>query len=64
MNNTEDLEKICIQVIAENPQSVKDYQGGKENAFKALIGQVMKATRGQANPLLANEILLNLLKQK
>ncbi len=64
MNSSEDLEKICKQVMIDNSQSVLDYQGGKENAFKALIGQVMKATRGQANPQLANEILLNLLKQK
>jgi len=63
-NDSGDLEKICKEVMSLNEKSVKDYQSGKENAFKALIGQVMKATRGQANPQLANEILLNLLKQK
>jgi aspartyl-tRNA(Asn)/glutamyl-tRNA(Gln) amidotransferase subunit B len=63
MNSAEDLEKICVQVIQENQKSVQDYQNGKDNAFKALIGQVMKATRGQANPQVANEILLKLLKQ-
>lgn len=64
MNSTEDLEKVCLQVIAENEKSVTDYKSGKENAYKALIGQVMKATRGQANPQIANDILLKLLKQK
>ncbi len=59
-----ELEKICQQVVAENQKSVQDYLGGKENAFKALVGQVMKATRGQANPELANEILIKILKTK
>ena len=57
-----ELEKICRQVVAENQKTVQDYMGGKENAFKALIGQVMKATRGQANPELVNQTLKNLLK--
>lgn len=64
ISSADELEKICQQVIAENQKSVQDYRGGKENAFKALIGQVMKATKGQANPQLANETLLKLLKQK
>jgi aspartyl-tRNA(Asn)/glutamyl-tRNA(Gln) amidotransferase subunit B len=64
ISSADELEKICQQVIAENPKSVQDYLGGKDNAFKALIGQLMKATRGQANPQLANEMLIKLLKQK
>jgi aspartyl-tRNA(Asn)/glutamyl-tRNA(Gln) amidotransferase subunit B len=64
ISSTDELEKICQQVIAENQKSVQDYLGGKENAFKALIGQVMKASRGQANPQLASETLIKLLKQK
>jgi len=49
-------------VVAENQKTVQDYMGGKDNAFKALVGQVMKATRGQANPELVNQTLKNLLK--
>lgn len=64
ISSVDELESICKQVLAENPKSVQDFLGGKENAFKALTGQVMKATRGQANPQMANEILLKLLKQK
>lgn len=64
ISSSDELEKICQQVIAENQKSVQDYLGGKENAFKALIGQVMKASRGQANPQIANETLLKILKQK
>jgi aspartyl-tRNA(Asn)/glutamyl-tRNA(Gln) amidotransferase subunit B len=58
----EQLQKICQQVVAENQKTVQDYLGGKDNAFKALVGQVMKATRGQANPELVNETLKNILK--
>ena len=62
ISSPEELEKICKQVVADNPKSVQDYLGGKENAFKALMGQVMKATKGQASPVLATEILQKVLK--
>lgn len=55
------LQEICRQVVAENPAAVQDYRGGKEAAFKALVGGVMKATRGKANALQATEILKSLL---
>ena len=45
------------QVLAANPQQVSDYKGGKEKAFNYLIGQVMKASQGKANPAQVNEIL-------
>jgi aspartyl-tRNA(Asn)/glutamyl-tRNA(Gln) amidotransferase subunit B len=61
-NDEGELEKIADQVIAENPKSVEDYKKGKENAVKFLMGQVMKATKGSANPQLATEILKNKLK--
>ena len=51
------LEAVVEQVIAANPQQVADYRGGKEKAFNSLVGQVMKATRGKANPQQVNEIL-------
>jgi len=43
-----ELERIIEEVIRNNPKVVNDYQGGKTNALQALVGQVMKATRGQA----------------
>jgi aspartyl-tRNA(Asn)/glutamyl-tRNA(Gln) amidotransferase subunit B len=49
--------KIVDEVLAANPQQVTDYKGGKEKAFNSLVGQVMKATRGKANPAQVNEIL-------
>ncbi len=49
--------KIVDEVLAANPQQVADYRSGKEKAFNSLVGQVMKATKGKANPAQVNEIL-------
>ena len=51
------LEEIASEVIAANPQQVADFRAGKTKAFNALVGQVMKATKGQANPQQAAEVL-------
>jgi aspartyl-tRNA(Asn)/glutamyl-tRNA(Gln) amidotransferase subunit B len=56
-----ELEKIARKVIEENPKSVEDYKKGKEKALGFLVGQVMKETRGKANPQLVNKILKELL---
>jgi aspartyl-tRNA(Asn)/glutamyl-tRNA(Gln) amidotransferase subunit B len=44
-------------VLAANPQSVADYKAGKEKAIGFLVGQVMKQSKGRANPELANRLL-------
>jgi len=44
-------------VLAANPKSVEEYRAGKDKAFNALVGQVMKATRGKANPQQVNALL-------
>lgn len=51
------LREIVLQVLAENEQSVADYKAGKGRALGFLVGQVMKATKGQANPQMVNKIL-------
>jgi aspartyl-tRNA(Asn)/glutamyl-tRNA(Gln) amidotransferase subunit B len=51
------IEKIVDGVLAANAQQVADYKAGKEKAFNSLIGQVMKASQGKANPAQVNEIL-------
>lgn len=51
------LETLVDQVLAANPQQVADFRGGKEKAFNSLIGQIMKATQGKANPAQVNAIL-------
>lgn len=48
---------IIDSVIAANPQSVEDYRAGKDKAIGFLVGQIMKATKGQANPGLVNQLL-------
>jgi aspartyl-tRNA(Asn)/glutamyl-tRNA(Gln) amidotransferase subunit B len=49
--------KIVDVVLANNPKQVEDYRAGKEKAFNSLVGQVMKATQGKANPAQVNAIL-------
>ena len=51
------IEKIVDDVIAANAQQVADYRAGKEKAFNSLVGQVMKASKGKANPAQVNTIL-------
>ncbi|HUB67364.1 MAG TPA: Asp-tRNA(Asn)/Glu-tRNA(Gln) amidotransferase subunit GatB, partial [Candidatus Methylacidiphilales bacterium] len=55
------LEAFCDQAIAANPKSVADFKAGKQNAVNALKGQVMKLSKGTANPQLVGEILLKKL---
>ena len=57
MNDASALEKIVDEVIAANAKSVDEYRAGKDKAFNALVGQVMKASKGQANPAQASELL-------
>jgi aspartyl-tRNA(Asn)/glutamyl-tRNA(Gln) amidotransferase subunit B len=51
------IEEVVGQVVEANPQPVADFRVGKEQALKFLVGQVMKATKGQANPGLANKLI-------
>ncbi len=57
VSDTGAIEDIINQVIADNADAVSDFKEGKQNAFGFLVGQVMKASKGQANPKMANEIL-------
>jgi aspartyl-tRNA(Asn)/glutamyl-tRNA(Gln) amidotransferase subunit B len=51
------IEKTVDEVLAQNAKQVEDYRSGKEKAFNSLVGQVMKASKGKANPAQVNEIL-------
>ncbi len=51
------IEKVIEEVLAANPKQVEAYRGGKTGVLGFLVGQVMKATRGQANPVMVNELL-------
>ena len=64
ISDTGELEKMAEKVISENPQAVGDFKAGKEAAIKFLVGQLMKATRGRANPQMATQLLKNKLGEK
>lgn len=57
MNDAGALEAIVDEVLKANPKSVDEYRAGKDKAFNALVGQVMKASKGKANPAQASELL-------
>ncbi len=57
MNDSGALEKIIDEVMAANADNVAQFRAGKEKAFNALVGQVMKASKGKANPQQANDLL-------
>ena len=52
-----ELEKIIVTVISKNQDKVTQYKSGKEKLFGYFVGEVMKASKGKANPKLVNEIL-------
>lgn len=57
MNDTGALEKIVDDVLAKNEKNIAEYRSGKEKAFNALVGQVMKESKGKANPAQVNALL-------
>jgi aspartyl-tRNA(Asn)/glutamyl-tRNA(Gln) amidotransferase subunit B len=56
------IQAIVNQIVEANPQSVEDYRAGKEKAIGFLVGQIMKESRGKANPALVNKLLVERLK--
>jgi aspartyl-tRNA(Asn)/glutamyl-tRNA(Gln) amidotransferase subunit B len=61
INDTSALEQAAREVIEKNPDNVAKFKSGNEGVFKFFVGQVMRATRGQANPQAINDILRKLL---
>ncbi|HUW72199.1 MAG TPA: Asp-tRNA(Asn)/Glu-tRNA(Gln) amidotransferase subunit GatB [Candidatus Humimicrobiaceae bacterium] len=62
MTDEFEIEKIIKEVISKNPKAAKDFKSGKANAFQYLIGQIMAATKGKANPETVSRVLTKLLK--
>ncbi|MDD2856954.1 MAG: Asp-tRNA(Asn)/Glu-tRNA(Gln) amidotransferase GatCAB subunit B, partial [Desulfuromonadaceae bacterium] len=56
------IEGIIDEIMAANAGQVEEYRGGKEKVFGFFVGQVMRASKGKANPSVVNELLLNKLK--
>ncbi len=57
ISDSGEIEKIVDEVLAANAKSVEEFRAGKDKAFNALVGQVMKASKGKANPAQVNELL-------
>jgi aspartyl-tRNA(Asn)/glutamyl-tRNA(Gln) amidotransferase subunit B len=51
------IDKLVDEVLAKNAKQADDYRAGKDKAFNSLVGQVMKASQGKANPAQVNELL-------
>ncbi|WP_088550054.1 Asp-tRNA(Asn)/Glu-tRNA(Gln) amidotransferase subunit GatB [Paenibacillus aquistagni] len=62
ISDTGAIKEIVEKVVAANPQSVEDFRAGKDKAIGFLVGQVMKESKGKANPGLVNELLREVLK--
>jgi aspartyl-tRNA(Asn)/glutamyl-tRNA(Gln) amidotransferase subunit B len=56
------IKEIVLKVVSSNPKSVEDFRNGKEQAIGFLVGQVMKETKGKANPQVVNKILMEILR--
>jgi aspartyl-tRNA(Asn)/glutamyl-tRNA(Gln) amidotransferase subunit B len=63
ISDTSAIEAAAREVIASNPGPVAEFRAGKEKTFGFLVGQMMKATKGKANPQLANEVLRRVLNE-
>ena len=63
VNDEGELRRVVEEVIANNPQSVSDYRGGKKKALGFLVGQTMKAMKGKADPGAVNRMLAELLSE-
>ncbi|XCP86421.1 Asp-tRNA(Asn)/Glu-tRNA(Gln) amidotransferase subunit GatB [Roseburia hominis] len=61
VNDESALRELAQKVIGSNPKAVADYRGGKEKALGALVGQIMKAMKGKANPGMASQVLKEML---
>ena len=60
-NNSDELKPIIAKIIAENPKVVEEYKAGKESVLQFFLGQIMKETRGSANPKMCMELLREML---
>jgi aspartyl-tRNA(Asn)/glutamyl-tRNA(Gln) amidotransferase subunit B len=64
VTDTDELESTIYNIIESNPKAVEDFLSGKEQSKKFLLGQVMKATKGQADPSVSNSLINKILDKK
>ncbi len=63
ISDEDEIKKVVMQILEENPQSIADYKAGKDRALGFLVGQAMKQTKGKANPQMLNKIFIEELKK-
>ena len=64
INNTDEIRNIIHNIIKNNPKAVEDYKNGLDRSIKYLMGQIMKETKGHANPKMANDMLIEELNKE
>lgn len=64
ITDTDAIEKMIVEIIDKNPKAIEQYKSGKKNTIGFFVGQVMKATKGKANPKIVNDILIKKLGEK
>ena len=64
MSDVSDMEDIARHIVLENPKAVEDYRNGKQASLQFLVGQVMKETRGKANPHIVQEIFKGIINHE
>ena len=63
VNDEGEIKKIVEEILSQNQKSIDDYKNGKTNALGFLVGQVMKASKGKANPQIINKLILEVLNK-
>ena len=63
ISDEDTLKELIAQIVEANPKSVEDYKAGKNKAMGFLVGQIMKQSKGQANPTLINKLLTEKLSR-
>jgi len=63
ITDTKFIEELADKIIAANPKAVSQYKAGKKNTIGFFVGQIMKETKGKANPKIVNEILSKKLEE-
>ena len=63
ISDSNEIDQLVDEVLKNNQQMIEEYKSGKEKAFNALIGQIMKASKGKANPSQVNSLLKDKLSK-
>jgi aspartyl-tRNA(Asn)/glutamyl-tRNA(Gln) amidotransferase subunit B len=63
IHDEDEILKYCVQAIEESPEAIADYKNGKEKAMQAIVGKVMKMSKGKANPSIVSEKIREMINK-